>query len=123
MFRVDKRLGEDMQALTVIGTPIAWLFAVPKSSDALNGFSLTGGKFNYTAEVRFVESGEMARISMVFEGLDAFENLKASVRIDGSLPKLSKRNRKQKVTFHWKKGEIVLVVVYSSVHINESKHT
>ena len=97
-FRVDKKLGEDMQSLTFIGTPIAWLFAVPKNSVVQNGFSLTGGRFNYTAEVKFLESGKSATISMVFNGLDAFDYLKASVRIEGSIPKLSQRGRKQTVS-------------------------
>ena len=35
-----------------MGTAISWLFASPKdNNNGLNGFSLTGGLFNYTAEV------------------------------------------------------------------------
>jgi G2F domain len=39
-----------MQGLVPVGTAISWLFASPKDN-GLNGFSLTGGLFNYTAEV------------------------------------------------------------------------
>ncbi len=38
------------QGLVPLGTAISWLYAVPREG-GLNGFSLTGGLFNYTAEV------------------------------------------------------------------------
>ena len=93
-----------MQSLTVIGTPIAWLFAKPDNSDSKNGFTATGGKFNYTAEVKFPESGDIARIFMTFSGLDVFDNLKATVRLEGTVPKLSRGRSRNKVNY-WKKSK------------------
>ena len=89
-------MGEDLQTLTVIGTPIAWLFALPKNSQSQNGFTITGGQFNYTAEIDFPQSGHNAKITMTFKGLDAFDNLKASINILGSVPKIRKTQRKRK---------------------------
>lgn len=97
LFRVDKNLGEDIQSLSVIGTPIAWLFALPLTAGSQNGFTVSGGKFNYTAEVFFPQSGKSARVSMVFKGLDAFDYLKVSVKIDGTVPKLNGNENKPKV--------------------------
>ena len=48
MQRIDPMVGFDMQGLTVIGNPVAWLFAKPQNG-GVNGFALTGGIFNYTA--------------------------------------------------------------------------
>ncbi len=89
-------MGEDIQALTLIGTPIAWLFSLPENDESRNGFSVTGGKFNYTAEVKFPKSGDSARIFMAFQGLDTFDYLKASVKIEGTLPKLRKAGQQFK---------------------------
>ena len=101
ILRIPKKLGEDIQSLTVIGTPIAWLFAKTQTKDSKNGFTSTGGKFNYTAEVRFPETGDIARIFMKFTGLDVFDNLKAMVRLEGTVPKLSRgRRRRKKVLKH-----------------------
>ena len=88
--KIDKGLGEDIQTLTILGTPIAWLFALPTSEHAENGFSITGGRFNYTAEVKFPKTRDIARVKMNFHGLDAFDYLKASVKIEGSIPRIRK---------------------------------
>ena len=81
----------------MIGTPIAWLFAKPENEDSQNGFTATGGKFNYTAEVLFPQSGDISRIFMTFSGLDAFDNLKATVKLEGTVPKLRKGRSRNKV--------------------------
>ena len=93
--RVPKSIGEELQSLTVIGTPIAWLFALPNDENpqSQNGFTITGGVFNYTAEIKFPEQNNVddhysAKITMQFQGLDAFDNLKASIEILGTIPKL-----------------------------------
>ena len=100
LLRIPKKLGEDIQSLTVIGTPIAWLFAKTQTEDSKNGFTSTGGKFNYTAEVRFPETGDISRIFMTFTGLDVFDNLKAMVRLEGTVPKLSRGRRRKRVLKH-----------------------
>ena len=45
--------------------------------------TITGGQFNYTAEVDFPTTGENVKITMIFKGLDAFDNLRASVDVFG----------------------------------------
>ena len=45
--------------------------------------TITGGQFNYTAEVDFPKTGENVKITMIFKGLDAFDNLRASVEVFG----------------------------------------
>ena len=61
-----QQLGQDLQLVTPISTPIAWLFAQPLQG-AENGFSLTGGVFNYTADLRFMDSGHSAQVRFVFK--------------------------------------------------------
>ena len=60
-------MGTETQALfAAVGTPVAWLFAQPLHG-AKNGFGLTGGKFNYTATVRFANSGHSATVKLQFK--------------------------------------------------------
>ena len=73
--RIDPSVGFDMQSLTAIGNPVAWLYAKPKNG-GINGFALTGGIFNYTADVNFVGTGNRATLKFVFDGLDAFGYLR-----------------------------------------------
>lgn len=40
--RVSSSLGPSMQTLNTIGGSIGWLFAIPGSDQAVNGYSLTG---------------------------------------------------------------------------------
>ena len=57
----------------------------------LNNFfcsTITGGQFNYTAEVDFPKTGENVKITMIFKGLDAFDNLRASVEVIGKCTKV-----------------------------------
>jgi hypothetical protein len=63
--RVQK-LGHDLQLMTPVSTPIAWLFAQPLKG-AENGFALTGGVFNYSADLRFTETGHSAQVKYVFK--------------------------------------------------------
>lgn len=73
---------------------------MPENVKSQNGFSVTGGKFNYSAEVRFPKTRDIARVKMTFKGLDTFDYLKASVMIEGTIPKLGKRgNQRNKVSF------------------------
>ncbi len=67
--RVPPSVGTEMQSLSALGSPIAWLFAKPLSSEgaASNGFALTGGRFNYTAEVAFPRTGHSVTISLQFK--------------------------------------------------------
>ena len=73
--RIDPMVGFDMQSLTAIGNPVAWLYAKPKNG-GINGFTLTGGVFNYTADISFKGTGNRATLKFVFDGLDAFGYLR-----------------------------------------------
>ena len=65
LFRVGK-LGYNLQLLTPISSPISWLFAQP-SKGAENGFSISGGYFNYTADITFPETGHSAQVKYIFK--------------------------------------------------------
>ena len=54
--RIKPQIGWDLQGLTPLGSVIGWLFALPQDG-GINGFSLTGGVFNYTAEVYIPDTG------------------------------------------------------------------
>ena len=73
--RIDPMVGFDMQSLTAIGNPVAWLYAKPKNG-GVNGFTLTGGVFNYTADISFKGTGNRATLKFIFDGLDAFGYLR-----------------------------------------------
>ena len=74
-FRIDPSVGFDMQSLTAIGNPVAWLYAKPLNG-GVNGFILTGGVFNYTADISFIGTGNRATLKFVFDGMDAFGYLR-----------------------------------------------
>ncbi|CAG2164803.1 unnamed protein product [Oppiella nova] len=83
--RIPQNVGFDLQTISTIGSVIGWLFASTKSG-APNGFMLTGGIFNRTAEVDFPQTGHRIYISEQFLGPDVFNFLKVNVQIRGSLP-------------------------------------
>jgi hypothetical protein len=72
-----------LQSLTPVGTPIAWLFAKPIEG-AKNGFALTGGVFNYTAVVKFPQTGHSTTVKLRFTGMDAFDYLKGKKQFKAS---------------------------------------
>ncbi|KAK7103484.1 nidogen-like [Littorina saxatilis] len=87
--RVPAVLGPAMETLSTVGGAIGWLFAVPTSDQAYNGFTFTGGAFNRTAVVNFMR-GEVTthtiRITQKFYGHDALNNLRMDTRMDGDMP-------------------------------------
>ena len=85
--RIPASLGWHMQGLVPLGTVISWLFALPGDGGS-NGFALTGGVLNYTAEVTYPDSGHKASIQFVFKGMDVFDYLKADVTISGTVPQI-----------------------------------
>ena len=62
--RLGEGLGWQLQAAVPLGTVISWLFARPEGGGQ-NGFSITGGVLNYTAEVTYPETGD--RLSILFQ--------------------------------------------------------
>ena len=49
-----------------MGTVLGWLFAFPQNGGN-NGFSVTGGVLNYTAEVYYPDTGEKASLEFQFK--------------------------------------------------------
>ncbi|XP_018362024.1 PREDICTED: nidogen-2 isoform X2 [Trachymyrmex cornetzi] len=90
--RVSEEIGASFQLLGNLGGIIAWLFAKPVS-DTENGYELTGGLFNHTAELNFPSSGDKVTIRSNYLGLDVFGQLKMEAEIMGSVPHLERDTR------------------------------
>ena len=54
-----------LQGLVPLGTVISWMFSVAQDG-GVNGFKLTGGVLNYTAEVYYPDTGEQASLEFKF---------------------------------------------------------
>ncbi|XP_012137362.2 nidogen isoform X2 [Megachile rotundata] len=87
--RVPDEIGASFQLLGNLGGVIGWLFAKPVS-DTKNGYELTGGMFNHTAELTFASTGDKVTIRSNYLGLDVFGQLKMEAEIKGTLPRLSR---------------------------------
>ncbi|XP_051169856.1 nidogen isoform X3 [Leptopilina boulardi] len=85
--RVPEAIGSSFQLLSNLGSVIGWLFAKP-IGETKNGFQLTGGVFNHTAELRFSSSGHEVTIRSYFMGQDVFGQLKVNVEVKGTIPQL-----------------------------------
>ncbi|XP_064478042.1 nidogen-1-like [Ornithodoros turicata] len=90
---VPTSLGSDLQALLTLGGVVGWMFAVPKGHEAFNGFMLTGGVFNRTADVTFPQTGHHVTITEQYMGVDAFNMMRMSVEVRGSLPSLAQGSK------------------------------
>ncbi|XP_025991116.1 nidogen isoform X2 [Solenopsis invicta] len=90
--RVPEEIGASFQLLNNLGGVIGWLFAKPVS-DTENGYELTGGLFNHTAELNFPASGDKVTIHSNYLGLDVFGQLKMEANITGTLPHLEQDTR------------------------------
>lgn len=77
-------LGPKVQLLQIIGGVIGWIFAKPVGP-TLNGYQITGGKFNHTSNVRF-QTGENLLIIQRFIGLNLWDQLAAEIEISGDVP-------------------------------------
>ncbi|XP_071641916.1 nidogen isoform X3 [Temnothorax longispinosus] len=87
--RVPQEIGASFQLLGNLGGVIGWLFAKP-ISDTENGYELTGGLFNHTAELNFPSSGDKVTIRSNYLGLDVFGQLKMEAEITGTVPYLER---------------------------------
>ncbi|XP_064599623.1 nidogen-1-like isoform X3 [Liolophura sinensis] len=85
--RLPSSIGHAMQTLNTLGGIVGWLFAVPISPRARNGYMFTGGEFNRTTVVRY-QSGEEVTIRQMFYGHDALNNMRMDTFITGSLPSI-----------------------------------
>ncbi|XP_041987449.1 nidogen [Aricia agestis] len=78
-------LGTSLQTLSVLGGVIGWLFAKPIGS-AKNGYQLTGGVFNYTADIFYPGTGDRVTINQEFLGHDVFDQITFDTDVRGSIP-------------------------------------
>ncbi|CAH2236693.1 jg20911 [Pararge aegeria aegeria] len=85
-------LGGSLQLLNVLGGVTGWLFAKP-SGTAKNGYQLTGGVFNHTADIFFPESGDRITINQEYIGQDVFDQVAMDTDIRGTLPRISPGSR------------------------------
>ncbi|XP_045768963.1 nidogen [Maniola jurtina] len=86
------RLGGSLQLLNLLGGVIGWLFAKPSGS-ALNGYQLTGGVFNHTADIFFPASGDRITINQEYFGQDVFDQISLDTDVRGTLPHISPGSR------------------------------
>ena len=82
---LDSVLGGKMQLLEIIGSTVGWLFAKPMGKN-LNGYQITGGKFNHSATLRFAESGETLYVVQRYKGLNLWDQLSVDIEITGNMP-------------------------------------
>ncbi|KAG6798951.1 nidogen-2 [Apis mellifera caucasica] len=87
--RVPEEIGASFQLLGNLGGVIGWLFAKP-IGETKNGYELTGGLFNHTAELTFPSTGDKVTIRSNYLGLDVFGQLKMQAQIEGTLPQLGR---------------------------------
>ncbi|XP_032672473.1 nidogen isoform X2 [Odontomachus brunneus] len=85
--RVPEEIGASFQLLGNLGFVIGWLFAKP-IRDTENGYELTGGLFNHTADLVFPSTGDKVTIRSNYLGLDVFGQLKMEADIKGKVPYL-----------------------------------
>lgn len=81
---LNGELGTKVQLLEVVGGVIGWLFAKPVGQ-ILNGYQITGGKFNHTSNIRFT-TGENLHITQRYIGLNPWDQLAAEIEISGDVP-------------------------------------
>ncbi|XP_023943283.2 nidogen [Bicyclus anynana] len=85
-------LGGSLQLLNVLGGVPGWLFAKPSGS-AKNGYQLTGGVFNHTAQIYFPETNDRITITQEYIGQDVFDQIALDTDIRGTLPRISPGSR------------------------------
>ncbi|XP_073909095.1 hemicentin-2 isoform X2 [Castor canadensis] len=81
---VPANVGSLMQVLVVTISPIYWALA-GESGKALNGYSLTGGRFRQESHVEFA-TGELLAMTQVARGLDPDGLLLLDVVVNGVVP-------------------------------------
>lgn len=83
--KIPESIGYDIQSLQILGGTLGWVFSKPVS-DAINGFHLTGGLFNHTATIVFMNTNQKITIRQKYVGLDVFDQLKLEVDAQGNIP-------------------------------------
>lgn len=84
--KVPRQIGYSVQTLQILGGLMGFLFAKP-IGEVKNGYQLTGGIFNHTANINF-NNDHRIRITHKYLGLDVFDQLKLEADIQGTVPKI-----------------------------------
>ncbi|XP_012258472.2 nidogen isoform X1 [Athalia rosae] len=90
--KVPEIIGSKSQLLSNLGGALGWLFA-RSIENTKNGYQLTGGVFNMTADIVFTNTGDKITIRSRYLGLDVFGQLKMEAEIRGSLPEMAEDAR------------------------------
>ncbi|CAH0560102.1 unnamed protein product [Brassicogethes aeneus] len=85
--KIPEAIGFDVQSLQILGGVIGYIFAKPVR-EALNGYQLTGGVFNHSATVTFLNTSQVVTIKQRYVGLDVFDQLRLEADIQGEIPNL-----------------------------------
>ncbi|CAI4227251.1 unnamed protein product [Auanema sp. JU1783] len=86
--KIPSDLASPMLLLLPVGSVMGWLFAEVQSTEAYNGFMLTGGLFNRTVTLH-IGDRYYVTIKQEFSGRDIYHYLKANVFVSGTLPDIS----------------------------------
>lgn len=87
-----QEIGSSLQSLNILGGVIGWLFAKPVGN-VKNGYQLTGGVFNHTADIFYPGTGDTVSIKQEFLGLDVFDQLRLEADIRGTVPVIETDHR------------------------------
>ncbi|XP_050523369.1 nidogen isoform X2 [Daktulosphaira vitifoliae] len=82
---IPPSLGYELQYLTVFSSVVSWLFAL-HSDNTYNGYQLTGGVVNYTADVTFPGTEHRITLHQRFFGLNSFDQLVMDTTLQGTTP-------------------------------------
>ncbi|XKL63994.1 hypothetical protein PGB90_006358 [Kerria lacca] len=85
-------IGISFQLLYPITTMLNWLFAIPTGT-GLNGFQITGGVLNHSAEIIYKETNDRVSVMQRYYGLDVFDQLKLEMQISGRIPPYEFENK------------------------------
>ncbi|XP_028136673.1 nidogen [Diabrotica virgifera virgifera] len=90
--KVPESIGFDIQSMQILGGTVGYLFAKPIRT-ALNGYQITGGVFNHSATVTFLNTSQTVRLKQKYLGLDVFDQLRLEADIQGDIPLLPDESR------------------------------
>lgn len=85
--KIPESIGFDIQSLQILGGVIGYVFAKP-IRNAQNGYQFTGGVFNHTATLKFLNTSQTVTIKQKYLGLDVFDQLRLEANIQGEIPEL-----------------------------------
>lgn len=87
MSKIPESIGFDIQSLQILGGVIGYVFAKP-IRNASNLYQITGGVFNHTATLRFLNGTESLTVTQKYTGLDVFDQLRLEADLQGEIPTL-----------------------------------